>query len=99
MHTFSKENIAAITAGLAVTGVKLIEVGHGDGVGGSSVTYGRALLNDDEMFTTAAANKGDSELMLVCIPGIGTMDDILRAYDNGVTWARVAVHFNRVRYY
>lgn len=92
MHQFTKEQVAEITKGLVAAGVKKIEVGHGDGVGGSTITYGRSLLTEDEMFRTAAENKGDAELMLVCIPGIGTMGEVKRAYDNGVTWARVAVH-------
>ena len=91
-HTFSKKNIAEITAGLAAAGVKLIEVGHGDGIGGSSLTFGRAVLSDEEMLETAVANKGDSEIIIVCIPGIGTMEDIKKAYNLGVKWVRVAVH-------
>lgn len=92
MHQYTKEQVAAITRGLVDAGVKMIEVGHGDGVGGSTITYGRSLLSEDEMFRTAAENKGDAELMLVCIPGIGTMEEVTRAYHNGVKWARVAVH-------
>jgi len=91
-HTYSKENIAQITAGLANAGVKIIEVGHGDGVGGSSLTFGRAVLFDEEMLKTAVANKGDSEIMIVCLPGIGTMEDVKKAYNLGVKWVRVAVH-------
>ncbi len=92
MHTFTKENIAQITKGLSEAGVKFIEIGHGDGVGGSSLTYGRALCTDEEMFATAAANRGNSELIIVCIPGIGTMEDIKLAHKYGINWVRVAVH-------
>lgn len=92
MHQYTKEQVATITKGLADAGVKIIEVGHGDGVGGSTITYGRSLLTEDEMYRTAAENKGDSELQLVVIPGIGTMKEVSRAHDNGVTWAKVSVH-------
>lgn len=92
MHTFTRENIAQITNGLANAGVRLIEVGHGDGIGGSTITYGRSLLTQWEMFETASANKGASELMLVCIPGIGTMEEVAEAQEMGVDWVRVAVH-------
>lgn len=44
MHQYTKEQVATITKGLADAGVKIIEVGHGDGVGGSTITYGRSLL-------------------------------------------------------
>lgn len=92
MHQYTKLQVADITKGLADAGVKIIEVGHGDGVGGSTITYGRSLLTEDEMFRTAADNKGDAELMLTVIPGIGTMTEVKRAHDNGVNWARVSVH-------
>ncbi len=92
MHQYTKEQVVQITKGLSQAGVKLIEVGHGDGVGGSTITYGRSLLSEEEMFRTAAENKGDAELMLVCIPGIGTMEEVTKAHANGVQWARVAVH-------
>lgn len=92
MHQYTKQQVANITRGLADAGVKIIEVGHGDGVGGSTITYGYSRLSEDEMFQTAAENKGDAELQLVVIPGIGTMEHVRRAYANGVNWARVAVH-------
>lgn len=92
MHQYTKEQVAAITKGLADAGVKIIEVGHGDGVGGSTITYGRALLTDDEIYTTAAANKGDSELQLVDIPGVATMERIERAFEQGVTWSKASIH-------
>lgn len=92
MHQYTKDQVASITKGLADAGVKIIQVGHGDGVGGSTITYGRSRLSEDEFFQTAAANKGDAELELVCIPGIGTMEEVTRAYENGVEWARIAVH-------
>lgn len=92
MHQYTKKQVADITKGLSDAGVKIIEVGHGDGVGGSTITYGRSLLSEEEFFTTAAENKGDSELQIVAIPGIGTMTDIKRAQKCGVTWVRVAVH-------
>src|SRR5665647_2501751 len=86
MHQYTKQQVADITRGLADAGVKIIEVGHGDGVGGSTITYGRSLLTEDQMFQTAADNKGDAELQLVVIPGIGTMEEVIRAHDNGVNW-------------
>ena len=44
-HRFSPEQVAAVAAGLDRAGVDVIEVSHGDGVGGSSIQYGRAAYS------------------------------------------------------
>lgn len=92
MHSFTKENISQITAGLAAAGVDLIEIGHGDGSGGSTITYGRSLLTQEEMLKAALPNKGRSKLGVLCLPGIGVMREVAEAQQMGIDWVRVAAH-------
>ena len=39
-HQFTKEEVRSIVAALDAAGVPVIEVTHGDGLGGSSFNYG-----------------------------------------------------------
>ena len=91
-HAYTREQIAAVTAGLAGAGVEYIEISHGDGLGGSSINFGRSLLTDEEMLAAAAPKVGASKLTVLLIPGIGTKDDLEMAAGYGVKAVRVATH-------
>ena len=45
-HQFTPEIVQATAAALDAAGVDIIEVGHGDGLGGSCVHVGRAPATD-----------------------------------------------------
>lgn len=90
-HSFTREQIAAVAAGLDAAGVEYVEVSHGDGLGGSSINYGRSLLSDEEMLAAASAIRR-SKLTVLLLPGIGTQDDLEMAARHGVKAVRVATH-------
>ena len=39
-HSFTREQVRNIAAGLDEAGVAIIEISHGDGIAGSSINYG-----------------------------------------------------------
>lgn len=91
-HQFTEEQIKSIAGGLDHAGIDFIEVSHGDGLGGSSINYGRALLTDEQMIKAAASVIKKSALTVLLLPGIGTQEHLKMAVDCGARAVRVATH-------
>lgn len=91
-HSFTKEQVAAVAGGLDKCGVPMIELSHGDGLGGSSYTYGFSHTSEFELLKAAAGQIKNARLTVLLIPGIGTIEDLKRAYDCGARAVRVATH-------
>jgi 4-hydroxy 2-oxovalerate aldolase len=91
-HRFTPADVARVTAGLAGARVDVIEVTHGDGLGGSSIQYGEALHGDEELVRAAVRNAGASAIAVLLLPGIGTVRDLERVLEIGASVVRVATH-------
>ena len=91
-HQITVEQMKVIAKGLDEAGVPLIEVTHGDGLGGSSVNYGFSAATDEEYLRAVIPLLRNSKVSALLIPGIGTVDHLKVAADCGVTTIRVATH-------
>lgn len=91
-HKFSTDDVKKVVSALDTAGIDLIEVGHGDGLTGSTVNYGFADYDDFEIVKAASTVIKNSKLTVLLIPGIGTVEDLKRAQDCGATAVRVATH-------
>lgn len=91
-HSFTKEQVICIAGEMDRAGVEIIEVTHGDGLGGSSVNYGFSAVPDMELIEAAAGVIKNTKLGALLIPGIGTIRDLEAAYEHGVRVLRVATH-------
>lgn len=91
-HQLAPEKVAAIARALDQAGVDAIEVTHGDGLSGSSLTYGPGSHTDLEWIEAAAEVIENAVLTALILPGIGTLHDLRAAYDAGVRSVRVATH-------
>jgi 4-hydroxy 2-oxovalerate aldolase len=91
-HRLAPERAAAIAAALDVAGIDAIEVAHGDGLAGASVTYGAGSHADADWIAAVAAAVTRARLTTLLLPGIGTIADLKRAYALGVRSVRVATH-------
>jgi 4-hydroxy 2-oxovalerate aldolase len=91
-HQFTAAEVEAVVTGLDAAGVPVIEVAHGDGLGGSSFTYGFSRTPEQELITIAARTARRARIAFLMLPGVGVTDDILVAADNGASICRIATH-------
>ena len=91
-HQMSLAQMSAIAQGLDAAGVPLIEVTHGDGLGGSSVNYGFPAHSDEDYLATVIPLMKRAKVSALLLPGIGTVDHLLMAHGLGVSTIRVATH-------
>ena len=91
-HRISPEKVRTIAAALDAAGVDAIEVAHGDGLAGASLTYGAGSNTDWEWIAEVADVVGQAVVTTLLLPGIGTIAALERAHDLGVQSVRVATH-------
>lgn len=92
-HTISLDSIKKYCKAADKAGIPIIEVGHGNGLGASSLLIGNSTHTDKDMLATARKNLPNSKLGVHTIPGIATIEkDIKPAIDLGVDVFRVATH-------
>ena len=91
-HQMTLDQMKVIAQGLDEAGVPLIEVTHGDGLGGSSVNYGFPAHTDEEYLSSVIPLMKQARVSALLIPGIGTVDHLKMAHELGVNTIRVATH-------
>jgi len=91
-HQITLEQMKAIATGLDEAGMPLIEVTHGDGLGGASVNYGFPAHSDEEYLSTVIPLMKRAKVSALLLPGIGTVDHLRKAHELGVHTIRVATH-------
>lgn len=92
-HQLTPAQIAAYCAAADAAGVPIVEVGHGNGLGASSLQVGESPASDAELLSAARAALPRSRLGIFVIPGFATVQrDLAPAIDLGVDVVRVASH-------
>ncbi len=91
-HQISLDAMKGIAGGLDQAGIPLIEVTHGDGLGGASVNYGFPAHTDEEYLKAVVSVVKQARISALLLPGIGTVDHLRMAHDIGVKTIRVATH-------
>ena len=91
-HQISLEAMKGIAAGLDQAGIPLIEVTHGDGLGGASVNYGFPAHSDEDYLKAVVSVVKQARISALLLPGIGTVDHLRMAHGIGVGTIRVATH-------
>jgi 4-hydroxy 2-oxovalerate aldolase len=74
-------------------GLYTVIVGHGNGLGASSLQVGIAKHSDGQILKTARANLKTTKLGIYMIPGFGTIDDdLIPAIESGVDLFKIGSH-------
>ncbi len=91
-HQYGKKQLKELAISLDKAGVDAIEISHGDGLSGGSFNYGFGAHTDWDWLEGVAEELNHAVLTTLLLPGIGTIEDLKKAYDLGVRSVRVATH-------
>lgn len=91
-HRINAAETEAVCWALDAVAVPVVEVSHGDGLGGSSFNYGFSETEELELLATASRAMASARLAVLLLPGIGVKDDLRQARELGASVVRVATH-------
>lgn len=91
-HQMTLDQMIDVATRLDDAGVPMIEVTHGDGLGGSSINYGFGRHTDREYLEAVIPRMKNAKISALSLPGIGTVDDLKMAVSVGVSCIRIATH-------
>ena len=92
-HQITLEQIKTYASASEQAGYTYLEVGHGNGLGASSLQVGESLVSDSEMLQTAKQCLQNTRLSVHVIPGFATIKkEIVNALDARVDLFRVGCH-------
>jgi len=91
-HQITPRKAAAIAAALDAAGVDAVEVAHGDGLSGGSLTYGLGSNSDWDWIAACVSVMEHAVPTTLLIPGIGSVHDLRHAHGLGIRSVRIATH-------
>jgi 4-hydroxy-2-oxovalerate/4-hydroxy-2-oxohexanoate aldolase len=91
-HQITVDEMVVVAKAMDEAGMPMIEVTHGDGLGGASVNYGFPANSDEEYLTAVCKEMKNTKVSALLLPGIGTIDHLKMAVDCGISTIRVATH-------
>jgi len=95
---FTRVDTSLITSLLFKSGIKLVEVGHGMGLGASSKKFGYSLYKDEDYIESAVLTKEDKlcKVGSFFFPFIGDNTTIKSAKNAGLDFLRVGVDLENI---
>ena len=91
-HQFTAEHITQYAAAAEAARMPMVVVGHGNGLGASSIQLGRSLVSDSDMVRLAKAELERTQLAVFLIPGFGTIRSDLEPIADLVDAVFIACH-------
>jgi len=83
-HQITKEVYRDYARGAEKAGIPILVVGHGNGLGASSLHLGKSLVSDKEMLSIVKKELVNTKLAAFAIPGFATLSDVEMAKEEGV---------------
>ena len=92
-HQISEEQLLKYASAADQTGVDYIEIGHGNGLGASSLQLGENLIEESRMLSLARSVIKKAKMSVHLMPGFATIErEIKQAIELGVDLFRVGSH-------
>lgn len=91
-HAYTLDQVETVVRALDAGGIGLIEVTHGDGLGGSTLQYGMSHVPELDLIERAAQTATNAEIAVLLLPGVGTGRDLEAAVERGARAVRIATH-------
>lgn len=93
---FSISAVESLCLLLETAGVRLIEIGHGMGLGAGNRSSYKSLCSDEEYLNAARCVLKKATYGMFCIPGIAKIDDLKMAADLGMGFVRIGSNVENV---
>jgi 4-hydroxy-2-oxovalerate aldolase len=95
---FTAEDTYNLAKGLADIGFRMIEIGHGLGLGAwNNPKVGLSRESDERYISAARQGAPNSNIGVFFIPGVGTKDDIQKATKAGIDFIRIGTNIDNYR--
>ena len=92
-HQINLDQVTAYATASEVAGFNFLEVGHGNGLGASSLQVGESLVPEREMLRAARKCLTNTKLSVHVIPGFATIKrELANALEDGVDLFRIGCH-------
>jgi 4-hydroxy 2-oxovalerate aldolase len=91
-HQLGREQLKAYALAADAARIPSVEVGHGNGLGASSLQAGKAKLTDQEMLAVVRESLSYSKMAVMIFPGWGTTAELQNAVSMGADVVRVGAH-------
>ncbi|WP_035238792.1 4-hydroxy-2-oxovalerate aldolase [Desulfobacter vibrioformis] len=93
LHQLTSEQVELYCNKIDKSGVDIVEVGHGNGLGASSLQVGESLTPDRVLLQAARKSLKNSKLGVFVVPGFATIEkDLKPAIDIGADVFRIVSH-------
>ena len=91
-HQLTLDEMVRLATAMDDAGVPLMQVTHGDGLGGSTRNYGFARHSNAEYIAAVAGAVKRARISVLLVPGLGTMAELKEAHEAGASSVHVATH-------